>query len=234
MIGSVLSDFYHDGAVQNQATDISSSLQWPYHDPSTSAVEGHILIGVSSAWKKGMYFTELGSRRRCCTQLAGTQSARTIYLTMDKLAAACADESAKVTVGDDKDKIEEDHEEDDDDNETRPWIDWFSPDGDFGIYNNELVQVKDCCARDLCTMSKVSITAFLRCEACGFCCHRSCQLSLTPPIHGLKYNRICKYCAREHDLDADRNSASSDNRKLQHLIDCDFRSLDLQIVSRRL
>ena len=149
-------------------------------------------------------------------------------MALDSLAEACA--KASIEMDDIQEEFdaalkgEEDEEEEDNY--------WFSRSLKFGIVGDKLYQTRCCSSQHLCSMDNSSINTILRCEACGFCCHRSCQVALDPKIDGLKYNRICKYCASRLEA-KDRNKVDSNNEDIRDFISLNHRGMDISIVSQK-
>jgi hypothetical protein len=103
-----------------------------------------------------------------------------------------------------------------------------------------LAQVKThCCANEHCSVEGVPLSQHLRCECCGYACHRSCQKNLVPTFTELKSNRICIGCVKALALlpasirsgtrckDVDSNDA-----KLTQFIQLKLRQMPLELMSQ--
>jgi hypothetical protein len=107
-----------------------------------------------------------------------------------------------------------DNLDDDDDSFVDPQSSGF--DENFGrLFDKQdgsviLYQKRSICAcLDSCTMKGAPLSQYLRCEACGYAAHLSCQKKLQPSLPGLTKNQICKGCVRSLGLlPADLNDKS--------------------------
>jgi hypothetical protein len=125
-----------------------------------------------------------------------------------------------------------------------PLTSTFFDDTGFGRINASegitLVQLKSkCAANDCCRMVSVPLSNLIRCDACGYSSHRSCQRTLSPELPELRYNRVCNGCVVALGLlpeklgDTSRSSAvSSHDSDLKAFVNLQLRDAQLQLVTR--
>jgi hypothetical protein len=166
---------------------------------------------------------------------------------MDALAdaaeAAAAASYEEASMEEEMKKNEDQSVSNENDEDASP-IETSFHDAGFAITHHQnlakLMQVRKCCsAMDLCSVPGVPLVDHIRCAVCGYSSHFSCQKTLEPPLEGLRYNRVCKYCIRSKGLasssitDTRCHSISSLDDDLTKAVAAGLHLLPLQFVSRK-
>jgi hypothetical protein len=153
---------------------------------------------------------------------------------MDELAQACAEAAAdKMDEAMDIQKALDNELVKEDEKYELPEI-YFDEDGMSAHINGKFIQIKCCCSKHLCNMKEIPINVHLRCDSCGFCCHRSCQVKLNPPIDGLRFNQICEACAQKFGLHVtNRKEVLSLDNDFLNLVSLNLRDMPVEIVSQK-